>query len=239
MKTIASLTRALAVGSMMLTASAFANTAKIFDTANDGVVDTRGGEFYAVTDANGSFYTFCLERFTSLSYGVNYTYGVSNRAFSGGGDLHDPSGPGAAGDPISQGTAYLYEQFAKGILMDSDGTGSYWDQHDLNAGLLQQAFWTLEDERDYGLNPYVSYVKSLFGDEGAFSSYTGGAVAVMNLWGTNGKDVQSQLIYTARNNVSDTGATLMLLALGFGCLVAFRGIRSHPSGWFTSGISID
>jgi hypothetical protein len=216
MKTTATLTCALAIGTM-LTASAFANTVKMYNTSNDGVPDAQGGEFWAVTDAHGSFYTFCLERYVHIGFTETYTYDINSRAFGANVDHHDPVGAGAAGDPISRGTAYLYEQFVKGALMDSDGSGSYWDRHDLNAGLLQKAFWTLEDEYDFGPNPYVSLVKSLFGNQGAFASYTGSAVRVMNLWGKNRKDIQSQLIY-----VPDAGATTLLLIAGLVCIAAFR-----------------
>lgn len=225
MKITPKLTFAWAIGSILLTAGALANTARMYDTFNDGLVDQRGGEFRAVTDANGTFYTFCLERYVTVGFTETYTYDISDRAMGANVDNHDPFGAGAAGDPISQGTAYLYELFSKGTLADSDGTGSYWDRHDLNAGLLQRAFWTLEDERDYGANPYLAIVTDIFGAEGAYASYTGNAVRVMNLWGQNGKDIQSQLIYVSGDepvNVPDAGATLLLMGIGLGCLTVTR-----------------
>ncbi len=225
MKTTTQLICAWSLGSVFLTAGVFANTARMHNTFNDGLVDQRGGEFLAVTDANGSFYTFCLEREVSLGFTETYTYDIGDRAIGANVDKHDPLGAGAAGDPLSQGTAYLYEQFSKGLLGDSDGSGSYWDRHDLNAGLLQRAFWTLEDERDFGANPYLAMVTALFGAEGAYESYTGSSVRVMNLWGLKGKDIQSQLIYVPEDElvyVPDHGATSLLLATGLGFLVASR-----------------
>jgi hypothetical protein len=225
MKTTTTLTCAWTLGSLLLTAGAWANTARMHNTFNDGLVDQRGGEFRAVTDANGTFYTFCLEREVPLGFTETYTYDISDRAMGANADKHDPLGAGAAGDPLSQGTAYLYEQFSKGLLGDSDGAGSYWDRHDLNAGLLQRAFWTLEDERDFGANPYVSLVKTLFGAEGAYATYTGSSVRVMNLWGRNGRDIQSQLIYVPEDElvyVPDHGATWLFLATGLGFMAATR-----------------
>jgi hypothetical protein len=232
MNTTPKLILAWAIGGILLTAGASANTARMYDTFNDGLVDQRGGEFRAVTDANGTFYTFCLERYVSIGFTETYTYDISNRAMGANVDKHDHLGADAAGDPISKGTAYLYELFSKGTLVDSGGVGSYWDRHDLNAGLLQRAFWTLEDEHDFGPNPYLTMVTDLFGAEGAFASYTGNSVRVMNLWGKNGKDIQSQLIYVKDDVplVPDSSATLLLLATGLGCMGATRasfGVRSR------------
>lgn len=214
--------RALLIGGMLAATSASANTAILYDTLNDGTVDQRGGEFHAITDAHGSFMTFCLERPVHVGMKTLYTYDVRDRAYGNNKDKHDPTG--LDGDPLSQGTAYLYELFIMGTLVGADGTGSYWDNHDANAGLLQQAFWTLEDEANFGWNPYVSLVQSIFGVEGAFETYAGGAVKVMNLWGPNGEDIQSQLIYVRA--VPETGATALLVALGLGCMVVARRHRA-------------
>jgi len=203
---------------MLLAASAFANpnTVMMYETDNDGLVDAHGGEYLAVTSNHGTFLTFCLERFVWIGLNRGYSYDVGPRAFGGNPDHHD----GAAGDPLSQGTAWLYEQFIKGTLVDSDGSGLYADNHDKNAGLLQKAFWTLEDEYDFGPNPYVDLVKSIFGDAGAFSTYTGAKVQVMNLWAASGRDIQSQLIYVP--GIPDTGATIVLFGLGLLGLTALR-----------------
>ena len=203
----------LLIGASLSTASVFANTAKIYDTPYDG--DFNGGEFRAETSANGTFYTFCLEKTVHVAFKTTYNYTISGRAFSGGPDLHDA----APGDKLSVGTAYLYEQFFKGTLVDSDGSGNYTDNHDFNAGLLQKAFWILEDESsDNGANYYVNLVKGLFGNVAAFNNVSGSKVKVMNLWEVNtGADVQSQLVY-----VPDGGMTAALLGLGVLSLAAFR-----------------
>lgn len=217
---IKSLIRALVVGASLAATSAFANSVNIVDLSNDGNTtggNGDGGEFLAITSDNGTFVTFCLEEFVKVHFGPTYTYDISSRAFSGGGDAHDPVGAGPAGDPISVGTAWLYTQFIKGTLVGPNGSGSYFTNHDVNAGLLQQAFWNLEDEFAYKNNPYVKLVTDLFGDAGARATYTGSTVRVINLWGPNHTDVQSMLIY-----VPDSGMTATLLALGLVSLAAFR-----------------
>ncbi|MET0263201.1 MAG: hypothetical protein ABW223_09905, partial [Rariglobus sp.] len=205
--------RSLLIGGLLAATSALANTATLYNTINDGIIDQRGGEFRAVTSNHGTFFTFCLERPVHVGMNTLYTYDVRPRAYGANRDLHDPTG--LDGDPVSKGTAYLYELFSKGLLQSANGVGLYWDDHDRNAGLLQQAFWTLEDEFNYVGNPYVALVKSIFGDEGAYETYTGKNVQVMNLWGKNGQDIQSQLIYLPSiPSVPDAGATALLVALG-------------------------
>jgi hypothetical protein len=195
-----------------------ANTVHVSETNNDG--DDEGGEYLAKITNGPTFYTFCLENFVKVALPGTYEYTVDTRAFSGGTDKHDPIGAGPAGDPLSKGTAYLYEQFTKGTLVDSDGSGNYLDNHDVNAGLLQKAFWTLEDEYNYGANnPYVKLVTDMFGLAGAYETVGADSrVKVMNLWKTSSReDVQSMLIY-----VPDSGMTAALLGLGLLSLAAFR-----------------
>lgn len=213
------------LGASLTATSLFANSVYIANTHNDGVIpdNTTGGsgEFLAITSHNGTFLTFCLERFVNITPEQSYTYTIAPRAYAGGADAHDPVGAGPAGDPISQGTAWLYEQFIKGTLVAP--SGSYFDAatRDFNAGQLQKAFWMLEDEMG-GTNYYVDLVKGIFGNTGAYLSVAGySKVQAMNLWrkNTDGsiRDFQSMLIY-----VPDSGMTAALLGLGLLSLAAFR-----------------
>jgi hypothetical protein len=215
--------KALILGAAFSAGSLFANTVTMHNTPFDGIVDAGGGEYKAVTDNNGTFLTFCLEAQVHVDVNFNtlYSYTISNRAFAGGGDKHDPTGPGSGpdGDPISQGTAWLYTQFVKGTLVDSDGVGNYNNEnHDLNAGLLQKAIWALEDENFYTIG--TNYYANLALTHGGFATYTGTDVKVMNLWTISQdhvEDVQSMLVY-----VPDSGMTVALLGLGLLSLAAFR-----------------
>jgi hypothetical protein len=114
-------------------------------------------------------------------------------------------------DNLSRGTAYLYAQFVQGTL------AGYLANHDVNAGLLQKAFWMLEDELTYdNSNPYIALVEGVFGAS-VKNDYNGASVKVMNIWNANRVDKQSQLIM-----VPDSGMTALLLGLGLLSLAAFR-----------------
>lgn len=220
---INALIRTLLLGAVLSTGSLFANTVVLDNTDNDGNIN--GGEFLATLSNGRTFYTFCIEAGISVSLGTTYNYTIDSSAYSGGGDIHSPG----VGDPISKGTAWLYEKFYFGTLIDTDGVGTYFDAgihsglaaRDYNAGVLQKAFWDLEDEgADVG-NYYVNLAVTHFAGLGqdAYSDVgPGSKVAAMNLWTlTTGADVQSQLIY-----VPDSGMTVALLGLGLLSLAAFR-----------------
>jgi len=209
--------RTLCLGAALSSTALFANTVKMTDTPYDGGLS--GGEFKAAITNGPTFYTFCLEYHIGISLPYTYNYTIDTRAFAGGVDNHDlPGNP--AGDPLSKGTAYLYEQFFKGTLVGSTGSGNYNDNRSYNAGLLQQAIWTLEDEKSFaGTNYYLNLVKGIFGNTGAFETVGADSkVKVMNLWGIKDrKDIQSMLIY-----VPDSGMTAVLLGLGLLSLAAVR-----------------
>lgn len=217
-----------------------ANSVHIGDSLFDGIggknnQGAQGGEFVATVLDNGtlakdiSFVTFCLENFVNIQPGRIYNYTIDSRAMSGGPDTHDLAG-NPAGDALSNGTVFLYTAFVKNQLPDhlagTTPVGNYLDNHDRNAGLLQQAIWTLEDEYNYNkpafhydlnYNPYLELVYGLFGIAGAYENSTGGSVRVLNLWDSKGRDVQSLLVF-----VPDSGATAVLTGLGLLSLAAFR-----------------
>jgi len=89
-----------------------------------------------------SFQTFCVEYNEGLGNdGKQYNVELSDSAWLGGSVGPNP-------DPISLGTAYLYEQFAKGTL-----TGYAWAAgatRAADAGALQLAIWHLENEITLG-----------------------------------------------------------------------------------------
>jgi len=218
------LTRSLFLGAALSTSSLFANQVWLENTDNDG--NLTGGEFIAHTDTGSSFLTFCIEHGVDVYIGSWYDYTISDSASSGGPDTHSAG----AGDPISKGTAWLYEQFYFGTLVDTDGVGSYFDAgthgaltaRDYNAGQLQNAFWMLEDEIAVdGSNYYVNLATTHFtglGQDAFSDAGPGSRVKAMNLTviGT-GVDAQSQLVF-----VPDSGMTVALLGLGLLSLAAFR-----------------
>jgi hypothetical protein len=96
---------------------------------------------------NNSFQTFCLESneythnpvdvFVSQSF-VNGDPG--SHAYRGGAN----TSPGNYGDDLDARTAYLYDQFAKGVLSDYDYTPGSGRR--ASAGALQNAIWWIEGE---------------------------------------------------------------------------------------------
>ena len=152
-----------------------------------------GGEFKAVTSANGTFQTFCIDVGHSFKSGKTYDYTISQKIYAG------------SANNISIGTAWLYSQFLDGTL-----TGYHYadgNQNVNSATLLQSVLWGLEGEH-YGtsanyfnsFNPFYNAVVAKFGslslaevDAGANNIY---GVAVMNLFATNNTSqlAQSQLI---------------------------------------------
>jgi len=218
------LTRSLFLGAALSTSSLFANQVWIENTDNDG--NLSGGEFIAHTDTGSSFLTFCLEHEVDVNANVWYDYTISDSAISGGTNLHG-AGPG---DAISKGTAWLFEQFYFGTLVDTDGVGSYFDAgthsgltaRDYNAGQLQNAFWMLEDApppppSNYYLNLATTYFTGL-GQDAFSDAGPGSRVKAMNLTViATGADAQSQLVF-----VPDSGMTVALLGLGLLSLAAFR-----------------
>jgi hypothetical protein len=163
------------------------------------------------------FGTFCVEGNEYFVPGADYNVKINDRAINGG--LYSPT-PGY--DIISQGTAYLYKQFAKGSLANF----TYNDA--ASALALQKIIWWLEGEIDgwdlgpwdISGNPFVSVLLN----EGGFADldaakvdYTGNEVRVMNLVDSNGGFHQDQLVY-----VPEGGWTLSLLGAGLLVVAALR-----------------
>lgn len=197
--------RSLFVGAALSAGSLMASTVYIYNTSYDGIPDQGGGEFGVVSSDLGNFYTFCLEHSVNVALPGTYNYTIDTAALN-------------QGDTLSVGSAWLYEQFRFGTLSGPAAT-TYLSSRDANAGLLQQAFWYLENEGGGAYSYYVGLAVSHFGSLAAAQAdiTLSSKVKVLNLWGANGLDVQSQLVY-----VPDAGMTAALLGLGLLSLAAFR-----------------
>lgn len=209
----------IAILAGMAAVSLFADNVTIQDTPYDGnpiiAGPTNGGEFKAtIASTNYSFITFCLERNEFVSLPGTYNYTLDSFADAGGLG-------GGSPDTLSVGAAWLYRGFLNGAI------GGYYANHDVNAGLLQQAFWMLEDELAWdSSNPYISWVLLNFSSSQANAqasattaqlAYYG--VSVMNL--TSGRDPVTKhqsMLY----GVPDNGVTAVLLGLALLGLAAFR-----------------
>jgi hypothetical protein len=210
-----------------------------------------GGEFTAVTSPNlyngdyapsalvtvtdpynnqlvQGFETFCVQSevdFTPYNWGNPTPYDMSTSLSS-------------IGDPdnfaLSEGTAWLYSQFATGQLQGYDYTDA--GTRTTDAGLLQSAIWALQGNQSYGGfpsgtdgNPFYNDALNALGsdviNEAATSSDNFG-VEILNL-SSGGNPAQNQLVYTVDPPhpdippVPDHGATLLLLGLSLASLAAF------------------
>ena len=196
-----------------------------------GQLDVSGYSANALTQTrniggvNGSFQTFCIEE-SEYCY-PNGVVDVSKSSSA------DHGGVLGSRDTLSQGTGWLYSQFASGTLGGYNYTG---DRH-ASASQLQNAIWMLEGEIatvDYG-NPYVQLVTSA----SAFGSWSTAiadaqpsdfGVWALNLT-TDGSSRQDQLYYdgtkeslgtTPTTNVPDGGMTLAMLGFAVAGLARLR-----------------
>jgi hypothetical protein len=189
---------------------AFAYTISVGDTIKfvDGPGTGQGGSFGIIiqdgsTSSGPDFYSFCLEGGETINFSsVFYIYNISGTAYNGG--------VGTAGDPLNPETAYLYTQFASGII----------ENNETNSTALQIAIWAFENEMNYYINNndiYKSGTKisntlaQAYADQAIGSGWSDlGNVRVLNITYLNGTLAQSQLAMT---NVPEP-ATLSLLFLG-------------------------
>jgi hypothetical protein len=185
-----------------------------------------GGGYAASVLVNGGYESFCLELNEDVSSGATYNYAVNpyGDAVQGGGNL-GAAGPDG-GDPISIGTAYLYYNFAKGILTGYDystvaGNGTFASRA-AAAWALQNAIWWLEDENNATYTAaseltagayYLSIVSGLYGAGDTANANGAFGVHVLNLTTPSGGFAQDQLM------LPDGGATVMLLGAALGGLV--------------------
>jgi hypothetical protein len=213
MKTVfkKSLALALLSGAIVLS-SAGAATIKVFDVPGSG--DTPGGLFNAVTSANGTFNTFCLEKLEALSYNTTYEYTVSYSSMYNG---------SSTVDPISRATAWLFRNYT---------TIAGYAADDLQNNRVQDAIWSLEGENGaigtlnlaYGPNQYYAAAVAI---ANPFAAANGDFnVRVLNLWDighVGERDYARQDVL----GVPDGGITLALLGMAFGVLtLASRKIRA-------------
>jgi hypothetical protein len=157
------------------------------------------------------FETFCMEYTEEFIPGGTYNYTISQAAIHGG-------VPGGS-DPISLGTAWLYLNFAEGLLTGYDFTNAA--NRTADAGQLQDTIWWLEGERpDPGAtNQFRQLVISHFGGAANAMADNNGfyGVEVLNLYYPDGTLSQDQLVL-----VPDSGTTAVLLGVGLLGLFLFH-----------------
>ena len=182
----------------------------------------RGGEFTLAPDAQlasalgpyssltrdwvqqGTFQSFCIEVDEHISGNTTYNVNFSDHSVFGNVTLN-------------KGTAWLYEQFARGILTGYD-YGSTIPARHASAAALQNEIWLLMGQGGSG--------DAYFGSLVAAAATAGGwnvndanngqfQVEVLNVWsGAVGTGKAQDMLVM----VPDAGATVTLLSMGFGCV---------------------
>jgi hypothetical protein len=175
------------------------------------------------------FETFCLEFHEEFYPGNPYAYTSSNTVYNGG--------VGPAGDPLSIGTAWLYSQFAKGLLTNyhyATATALDQAQRVSDALILQETFWYLEDEKWdsngtlVGLPTNQKFLNLLPGisdnKNDANGLYGTEALNLTSIVNNRTVNDQSQLYY---HQVPDSGTSIVLLGI---TLLGMAGLRRRFAG---------
>lgn len=214
------------VAAITMFASVQSEASQITITSVPGHSAGNGGEFLITPDAslsyllsgyapvatlNGGFFSFCIEYNEHISPPATYDAAISNGSISGG-----VSGAVSGTDIISNGTAWLYKQFAKGTLAGYDYT--YGNR--TTAAALQAAIWYLEGEiaTISAGNIFYNAAVAQFGASTAVANNNGvSGVKALNLGTSPLYAKQDQLVYIP--GVPDNGWTVALL--GFGMLALF------------------
>jgi len=170
--------------------SGFGNTLSLYDA------DAKNSQ--------GTYFeTFCLEKNEYVNIPGTYYANLNSEALNGG-----QGGPHP--DPISVGTAWLYNQFRLGILTDYDY--NTLGNRAADARALQEAIWWLEGELSYDpiTNEFRNAVVAYFGSVLAAMADNNWQipVGVLNLYDGNDGRHQDQLVAVPEPGI--------ILLLGFG-----------------------
>lgn len=160
-----------------------------------------------VNGGNGNgIETFCVE--TSVGIAGSGTYNASLSQID------------SNGNALTEGAAWLYMEFAEGILSDYDYSTSVANGSFANRAAaavdLQEALWELQGQSyDASLASfYINIVTMAIGAGNLYLANNGFYnVAIVNMYENDGTPVQNMLAL-----VPDGGSTAMMLGLGLGVM---------------------
>jgi hypothetical protein len=181
---------------------------------------------------SGGWETFCVE--VGVDFNANQPYAYTF------GDVSQGTPAAGAGLALTQGTAWLYYQFATGGLSDfnySTLTPLDQSQRGMDDNLLQAAIWALQGGQTYGNytvptvsnNIFYQDVITRFGSlAAAQANYTGDGVEFLQMTDDSGAAAQNQLVLVSDSEfglpVPDGGPAAGLLGLSlFGLFVVECG----------------
>jgi len=148
----------------------------------------------STTSYGNTFQTFCVENQVVYSPGTTYSAVLSQYS------------PKDSNHALTLGAAWLYWQFATGVLQSYDYTNTSTGRNN-TAGLLQQEIWYLMGQTQAGFNPnndvFNTLATNAIGASNLLNASNGAfGVYVLNLYtdSTHQTEVQDQLVLAGPND---------------------------------------
>lgn len=191
----------------------------IYFSDEEGSVN--GGEFGLWQSEVELFRTFCIETNEYIDYNqAGFVIdSISTDAVEGGSGGPDP-------DPISKETAWLFYQFARGVLSGYDYTPDS-AEHIADANAVQKAIWYFEEENNGENNAFAQAATAAVAAGGSVVDAAVANVRVINpVWATTrngfqeGQNAQSVLMV-----IPEPTTVLVWAGLGLIGLLAYRRLR--------------
>jgi hypothetical protein len=147
-----------------------------------------------VDGSANSFQTFCVEldEYIAPPYYVEAWVSTTFVDGSPGSHAYEGGEDSPPGDDLDPWTAYLYTQFARGVLSGYDytGTGRAVDAYD-----LQTVFWVIEEEGDWEYGDLSAQAKGWYDDANDVGWTDIGLVRVLNMYTYSSPTPRQDMLY--------------------------------------------